>query len=153
MSIRQFYFASSARNFPRTGVFLFCFFVAVSVLEHIHGQKAHEIDIFGRPICCGMLRVQVKQIPQELTEQPGQAFQCSLDSGSNVDPGLLSARILGKELVLQVSTSGGAERSLAVRRVPRVSADSLLSQCARHSSERTWTIVVHKGSKEGPNCL
>ncbi|XP_042144375.1 maternal protein tudor-like [Ixodes scapularis] len=54
----------------------------------------------------GLVRVlhhtEVKQIPQELTEQPGQAFQCSLDSGSNVDPGLLSARILGKELVLQV---------------------------------------------------
>lgn len=45
---------------------------------------------------------EVKQIPQELTEQPGQAFQCSLDSGSGVNPDLLSSKILGKELVLQV---------------------------------------------------
>ncbi|CAN8001643.1 unnamed protein product, partial [Ixodes hexagonus] len=52
----------------------------------------------------------VKQIPQELTEQPGQAFQCSLDSGSGVDSGLLSEKILGKELVLQVREQLDAAR-------------------------------------------
>ncbi|XP_077546906.1 protein tudor-like isoform X2 [Haemaphysalis longicornis] len=45
---------------------------------------------------------EVKQIPQELTTQPGQAFQCVLSASFPVDAKELSSKILYKELVLQV---------------------------------------------------
>uniref|UniRef100_A0A224ZAZ8 Tudor domain-containing protein 1/4/6/7 n=1 Tax=Rhipicephalus zambeziensis TaxID=60191 RepID=A0A224ZAZ8_9ACAR len=45
---------------------------------------------------------EVKQIPPELTTQPGCAFQCVLNCSFPVDATELSAKILYKELVLQV---------------------------------------------------
>ncbi|KAK8783773.1 hypothetical protein V5799_009861 [Amblyomma americanum] len=45
---------------------------------------------------------EVKQIPAELTTQPGCAFQCVLSCNFPVDPVQLSAKILYKDLVLQV---------------------------------------------------
>ncbi|KAL1420492.1 hypothetical protein MTO96_024310 [Rhipicephalus appendiculatus] len=59
---------------------------------------------------------EVKQIPPELTTQPGCAFQCVLNCSFPVDATELSAKILYKELVLQVSVRRWVEAS--ARSVP-----------------------------------
>ncbi|KAH7975308.1 hypothetical protein HPB52_000569 [Rhipicephalus sanguineus] len=57
------------------------------------------VDVGGTRV---VHHTEVKQIPPELTTQPGCAFQCVLNCSFPVDATELSAKILYKELVLQV---------------------------------------------------
>ncbi|XP_049513252.1 uncharacterized protein LOC119466618 isoform X2 [Dermacentor silvarum] len=57
------------------------------------------VDVGGTRV---VHHTEVKQIPPELTTQPGYAFQCVLSCSFPADTSELSAKILYKELVLQV---------------------------------------------------
>ncbi|XP_054924544.1 uncharacterized protein [Dermacentor andersoni] len=57
------------------------------------------VDVGGTRV---VHHTEVKQIPPELTTQPGYAFQCVLSCSFPADASELSAKILYKELVLQV---------------------------------------------------